>query len=376
MSPPKLLYFITEDWYFRSHRLPLALAAQEAGYDVVVVTQVGEYGEAIQREGLRLIPFNLSRRGMNVLTEMKVLARLIAVYRKEKPDLVHQVAMKPVLYGSLAARLTGVPCVVNALAGMGFVFTSTRPMARLLRPFIGLAFRRLLNNRRSRLILQNQEDRALFIRKGIISEERIRLIRGSGVDTKVFYPTGERSGIPLVVLASRMLWDKGIKEFVEAARDLKNRGLDFRAALVGDTDSYNPSAIPQKQLAAWHAEGIVEWWGRRDDMPTVLAQSDIVCLPSYREGLPKVLLEAASCGRPLVATDTAGCREIVRHEENGLLVPVRKSKELAEALERLIRNPELRKKMGARGREIAVNEFAVERIVSETMAVYKELVKP
>lgn len=375
MSRPKLLYFITEDWYFCSHRLPLALAAQGAGYDVAVVTHVNAHGEAIRRAGIRLIPFNLSRRGMNVLSELAMLARLALLYREEKPDLVHHVAMKPVLYGSLAAKLTGVPYVVNALAGMGYVFTSDVPMARLLRPVIGKAFRVLLNSSRSRLILQNQDDCAMFIDKRFINGERICLIGGSGVDTDVFSPSPEPSGIPVVMLASRMLWDKGIKEFVEAARQLKARGVDARFVLVGDTDAHNPSAIPKEQLMSWHKEGVVEWRGWCDNMPEVLAQSHIVCLPSYREGLPKVLLEAASCGRPLVTTDTPGCREVVHSGDNGLLVPVRSTAELANALQLLIEKPELRKKMGAKGREIAMSEFAVEKCVSETMTVYRELLK-
>jgi len=376
MSRPKILYFITEDWYFCSHRLPLALAARDAGYDVAVVTNVNEHADVIRRAGIRLIPFDLSRKGMNPASELAVLARLVALYRKEKPDIVHQVAMKPVLYGSLAARLSGVSRVVNALAGLGYIFTSDQPKARFLRPVIGSAFRGLLNSRRSRLILQNQDDRAKFIRKRFISEKRIRLIRGSGVDTAVFVPTPEPPGVPVVILPSRMLWDKGVREFVDAAGQLKKRGISARFVLVGDTDPHNPSAIPTEQLTAWHAEGAVEWWGRREDMPAVFEQSHIVCLPSYREGLPKVLLEAASCGRPIVTTDTPGCRDVVRQGENGLLVPVRGTAELADALQLLIEQPALRKKMGCKGREIVVSEFALEKVVAKTMNIYRELLKP
>lgn len=376
MSRPKILYFITEDWYFCSHRLPLALAARDAGYDVAVVTNVNEHADVIRRAGIRLIPFDLSRKGMNPASELAVLARLVALYRKEKPDIVHQVAMKPVLYGSLAARLSGVSRVVNALAGLGYIFTSDQPKARFLRPVIGSAFRGLLNSRRSRLILQNQDDRAKFIRKRFISEKRIRLIRGSGVDTAVFVPTPEPPGVPVVILPSRMLWDKGVREFVDAAGQLKKRGISARFVLVGDADPHNPSAIPTEQLTAWHAEGAVEWWGRREDMPAVFEQSHIVCLPSYREGLPKVLLEAASCGRPIVTTDTPGCRDVVRQGENGLLVPVRGTAELADALQLLIEQPALRKKMGCKGREIVVSEFALEKVVAKTMNIYRELLKP
>ena len=372
---PKILFLVTADWYFWSHRLPIARAASDQGFEVIIATSVQEHGYLIEREGFKLIPIRLKRSSKSPLREIISIIELIGIYRRERPHIVHHVAMKPVLYGSLAARLSGVPYVVNALAGMGYVFSSDQPMARLLRPAIGKAFRVLLSSDRSRLILQNKDDCAMFVRKRFINGERIRLIRGSGVDTAVFSATPEPAGIPLVMLASRMLWDKGIGEFVEAARQIKNRGIDARFVLVGDTDPHNPSAIPNEQLTAWHKECVIEWWGRRDDMPAVLAQAHIVCLPSYREGLPKVLLEAASCGRPIVATDTPGCREVVRNGENGLLAPVRSTVDLADAISSLIENKELRQKMGARGREIVVSEFAIEKVISETMTVYKELLK-
>jgi len=373
LSYPKLIYFVTEDWVFCSHRLPLAIAAQEAGYDVAVATNVNAHAETIRRAGIRLIPFDLSRRSMNLLSESAVIARLTALYRKEKPDIVHHVAMKPVLYGSLAARFSGVPHVVNALTGLGYVFTSDELMSLLLRPAISCSFKKLLNSKRSMLILQNQDDHDMFIRKRFISEERVRLIRGSGVDTDVFYPTPEPPGVPFVMLVSRMLWDKGIKEFVEAARQLKTRGVDACFVLVGDTDLHNPTAIRKEQLTIWQEEGVIEWWGQRDDIQKVMAQSHIICLPSYREGLPKALLEAASSGRPIVTTDTNGCREIVRNGDNGLLVPVRSTVELANAIQGLIENKELRQKMGVRGREIVVKEFAIERVVAETLTVYGKM---
>lgn len=373
-AKPKLLYFVTEDWYFCSHRLPLAIAARDAGYDVAAVTFVNNHGDTIRRAGIRLIPFKLSRRGMNVLSELATLVRLIALYRKERPDLVHHVAMKPVLYGSLAARVSGVSRVLNALPGLGYVFTSDKPKARLLRLILGMAFRKLLSNGSSLLILQNQDDCATFGDKGFINQGRIRLILGSGVDTAVFIPSPEPPGVPVVALASRMLWAKGIKEFVEAARLLKEKGIEARFALVGDTDDQNPSAIPKEQLTAWDKEGAIEWWGHRQDMAHVFSQCHIVCLPSfYGEGVPKVLIEAAASGRPIVTTDMPGCREIVRHGVNGFHVAARKAGDLAEKIQALVESPELRQKMGKQGRDIAVNEFAVEKVVSQTMALYKEL---
>jgi glycosyltransferase involved in cell wall biosynthesis len=282
--------------------------------------------------------------------------------------------MKPVLYGSLAAWVSGVPCVVNALAGLGYVFVSRQIKARLLRPFIAAGFRLLLNRRNSCLILQNSDDRSMMIQSQLAPEQRIRLIRGSGVDTDLFHPRPEPQGVPLVILASRMLWEKGVGEFVAAAGILKKRGVNARFVLVGESDGDNPNAIPGTTLGEWNSQGDVEWWRKRDDMPEVMGLASIFCLPSaYGEGIPKVLLEAAASGLPIVTTDAPGCREVVRHGVNGLLVPVRCAVDLADALHRLIESPSLRKSMGEQGREIAVNEFSEFQVVAETMAVYEEL---
>lgn len=374
MAKPRLLFLVTEDWYFVSHRLPLALAARDAGYEVTVVTRVREHGETIRAAGLKLIPFAWSRRGMNPLRELVVLLRLVALYRRENPDLVHHVALKPVLYGSLAARMIGGHlCVVNAIAGMGFVFSSRTRLARLLRPLVVRAFRMLVGGRGRLLILQNPDDLRLLVEAKVIAADQVRLVRGSGVDPQRFILSAEPAGIPLVVLASRMLWDKGIAEFVDAARLLRAQGVAARFVLVGDTDADNPAAAPPAQLAAWRDEDVVEWWGRRDDMPVVLAAANLVCLPSYREGLPKVLLEAAACGRAIVATDVPGCREIVADGDNGLLIPARDAVALAAALGALLVDPVRRQRMGQRGRDRVLAEFSEARVVTETLAVYLEL---
>jgi len=375
MIRPKLLFFITEDWYFWSHRLPLAQEAKRRGFEVLVMTRINQYGDKICEQGFRVISLNMQRRSTNLLRELYAIIKIAIIYHYENPDIVHQVGMKPVLYGSIAARIIGVRHVVNALAGLGYVFTSHHPKARLLRPIFKNCFRLLLNNHGSRLILQNKDDCELFIQNRLVSKSKIYLIRGSGVDTTVFHPIPENTGVPIVVFVSRMLKDKGVREFVEAARILKSRGVHSRFVLVGDTDLHNPASISVKQLTIWKKESYVELWGQRNDIPNVLAKSHIVCLPSYREGLPKSLLEAASSGRPIVASDTVGCREVVRHGENGFLVPVRSTVELADALQHLIENPELRRKMGLRGREIAVQEFAIEKVVAETMALYKEMLQ-
>ncbi len=370
---PKLLFLVTEDWYFCSHRLPIAIEAKRRGFDVVVATNVNGYGDFIESQGITLIALNIDRGNLNPWKELAAIRQLIKVYKNEKPDIVHHVAMKPVLYGSFAAWVTNVPRVVNALAGMGYLFISQHLKTRVFR--LGLIYVLSIIFRRngSRLILQNEDDAGMLIRMNAVRPRDVVLIRGSGVDTEVFYPNAESCDIPVVMLVSRMLSDKGIMEFVEAARLLKAQNISARFVMVGDIDLHNPAAIDESLLAAWHNEGVIEWWGKRDDIPSVLQQAHVVCLPSYREGLPKVLLEAAACGRPIVTTDVPGCREVVKHGENGLLVPVRAITELANALKLLIERPALRQKMGARGRKIAVAEFAVEKVVAETIALYEEL---
>jgi glycosyltransferase involved in cell wall biosynthesis len=373
----KLLFFVTEDWYFCSHRLALAIAAQKAGYDVSVATRVRSHENQIKKSGIKLIPFELSRRGMNPLGELRVISRLASIYRAEQPDIVHHVALKPVLYGSIASRIARVPLVVNAMAGLGFLFSSRSRKVHVAKSLVMLSLRFLLNHRGYRIILQNPDDVSCMCNSSIhLDRNRVALIRGSGVDTLEFSVKPEPTGSPLVILASRLLWNKGVGEFVEAAIKLKNQGISARFALVGEGDSENPLSIPDKQVEIWHDEGAIEWWGQRDDMPDVFAQSHIVCLPStYGEGVPKVLIEAAACGRPIVTTDAPGCREIVKDGLNGFLIPRNDAVAVADALKKLIDSPMLRKKMGRRGRELVQKEFSLEKVNKETLEIYEELIQ-
>jgi glycosyltransferase involved in cell wall biosynthesis len=365
----KLLFVVTEDWYFVSHRLPLAIAARTAGYDVAVATRVAAHGDMIRAAGIRLIPFALSRRGGNPLREVVALVRL---YRRERPDIVHHVALKPVLYGALSARLARVPAQVNAVAGLGWLFSPGNGLKRVVRTAFRWTLTRLLNARNSLTIVQNPDDAALLQASGL-AQAHLRLIRGAGIDTDAFQPVAEPAGTVCVMLVARMLWDKGVAEFVEAARLLTEQGVVARFVLVGEPDRDNPAAVPEADLRAWHGTNGVEWWGRREDMVDVLHMAHIACLPSYREGLPKTLLEAAACGLPIVTTDTPGCREVVRDGDNGLLVPVRDAGTLADALRKLIENASLRIEMGRRSRERAVAEFSREQVIAETLAVYREV---
>ena len=366
----KLLFFVSEDFYFVSHRLPIALAAQAQGYDVCVVTRVRTKADPIVNAGIRLIPFELDRGGVNPLRDADTLRRLVRIYQLEQPDIVHHVAMKPVLYGSLAARLAGRPRVVNALPGLGWMFTTGAGTGRrLLQVAVRSALVRALNS--GLTIVQNDDDERLLVDCGVRSSG-VRTIRGSGADLTRFHPCDENPGDPVVVLPARLLWDKGVAEFVAAAKLLRARGVHARFVLAGEPDPENPATVTPEELHRWVMAGIVEHLGWISDMPTLLGSAHIVCLPSYREGMPKALIEAAAAGLPIVTTDVPGCRDVVTNGENGLLVPARDARALADALERLITDPDLRRVMGARGRKRAMEEFDVERVIEQTLDVYRE----
>ena len=365
----RILFVVTESWYFLSHRMPLALAAKEAGHDVAVATRQGDRAPEIEAAGIRLVPFEMDRQGMNPLKELGTVLRLARLLRREGSDLVHLVALKPVLLGNLAARLAGVERRVSAVAGMGFLFAGDERGGMLL-PLVCRLLARAMKG--SLVIVQNPDDAALLERLGVPAGS-LRLIRGSGVDLARFRVAPEPEGKPVVMLPSRLLWDKGVGEFVEAARFLKERGVEARFVMVGAPDPGNPAAVPEIQLHAWVEEGLVEWWGYRKDMERVLSQTHLVCLPSYREGVPKVLLEAMACGRAVVTCDVPGCREAVAHGENGLLVAARNPGALAEAIGRLLSEHELRRSMGEAGRERARRLFSVEQVAHETLELYDEL---
>ena len=372
MTKKKLLYLVTEDWYFVSHRLALAEAARDAGYDVTVVTNVAKHGGVIRNAGLNLIPADFDRSGLNPLRDSATIAKLAAIYRREKPDVVHHVAMKPVLYGSIAARAASVPRVVNAIMGLGYVFTSESAKANILRPAVRVALRAALSAKSSRVIVQNRDDRQQLITSQLAKEADVRLIRGSGVDVPAYATTPPPAGRPRVILPARLLRDKGIVEFIEAARLLKHDGVDAEFVLAGAPDPLNPASLTQDEIDSYVREGVVTHLGWRDDMASVFADATIVCLPSYREGLPKALLEAAASGRAIVTTDVPGCRELVQHDVNGLLVPARDAHALAAALRRLISDPVLRGRLATAGRAMVETEFSLSRIIAETLAVYAE----
>jgi len=366
----RLLYFLTEDWFFCSHFLDRARAAQAFGFEVAVAAREGKDGDFIRSLGFRYFPTGLQRRSTNPLTELRLLLRIVQIYREFRPDIVHQAGAKPILYGTLAAKLTGVSHILNAPIGMGYVFSSRDRKARLFRPILQSAYRLLVNPAGSRVVFENGDDLRTFVEWGAVRRDDAVLIRGAGVNLEACSPSLAENDVPVVVLTARMLEDKGVREFVGAAHMLYDRGVRARFIMVGGADSSNPTAIPESTLKEWNGQKGVEWWGWRDNIPSVLQQSDIACLPSYREGLPKSLIEAAACGLPIVTTDTVGCREVVRDGRNGFLVPVRSVESLADALGKLIADRELRRRMGEESRRMAEEEFDTRRIAAETMAVY------
>ncbi len=379
----KLLYIVNESYFFMSHRLPIARAAHAAGYQVHVAAPEdhvwapeGFTVQALRDAGFAFHPIPLSRRGTNPWQEARTLIALWRLIRGLRPELVHLLTIKPLLYGGLAARLLGVPGVVAAVTGLGQVFVSSGATAGLLRRLAVMAYRVATGHPNGRVIVQNAGDMETLARSGAVKPERMVLIRGSGVSLSAFAPSPEPDGPPLVILPARMIWEKGVAEFVEAARLLRARGVEARFALVGDSKASNPRAVPQPTLEKWSREEGVEWWGRRTDMARVFAGAHIVCLPStYGEGVPKVLIEAAACGRPIVACDIPGCREITHQGENGLLVPPGDTEALAAALARLIENSDLRRRFGARGRELVEAGFSEDRVVRATLEVYRALLE-
>lgn len=374
---PILLFLITEDWFFASHFMARATAAQLAGYRVIVLCGVGPASESLRAAGIEVIEVAFIRRRINPIAELILSLSISKIYLRLAPDIVHHIALKPIILGSIAARLAGVRHIVNAPVGMGFVFTSQSLKARLLRPLMNLALRLTLNPPGSVVILENRDDVAGFAASGLVARQNITLIRGAGVDIARFAPhpaTPPLSpGAPQVVMVARMLRDKGVGEFVAAARLLKARQINCRMVLVGAPDAENPNTVPASQLSAWQDEGVIEWRGAQSDIPAVLAEAIIFCLPSYREGLPKSILEAMAAGLPVVATDVPGCREAVTHEATGLLVPARDAPALAAAIARLLAEPATRARMGAAGRQAVLAEFSDQIITTQTLAVYRAL---
>lgn len=375
LTAQKFLFVVNAPEFFLSHRLPIALAAREAGYEVHVATANGDAVRAIRRSGFIHHTVAIARSGQNPLAELGSIIGLYQLFREIRPDLVHLITIKPVLYGGIAARLAAVPAVVAAVSGLGTVFVAQSTAARARRALVSWLYRLAFSQRRLAVIFQNPDDRDGLLAIGAVEQGQVRMIRGSGVNLASYPFVPEPKGTIIVVMAARLLRDKGVYEFVEAARLLKTRGVEVVMRLIGAPDPGNPTSVEKSEVDGWAAEGVVELPGFRTDVAKQYQAANIVCLPSYREGLPKSLVEAAACGRAVVTTDVPGCRDAITPGETGLLVPVRNAVALADAIQSLIEDCDLRKKMGQAGRALAEDSFAIEKIVDQHLRIYEDLTR-
>ena len=375
---PRLLFVANVSFSFIHNRLALAQAAQAAGYEVHVATRVwkAEDRERIQNAGIQLHPIEIGRGDSGLLYDLRSIWYLRRLYRRLRPDLVHHLAMKPIVFGGLVARFSGVRLVVQAFTGLGYAFVRGGAFSALRRKLIILALRAGCRRANTIAILQNTADIEELIAERVIRREQAVLVRGSGVAVDGIDVRAERAGIVRVVLLGRMLREKGVEEYVGAADELHARGGTAEFLLAGPADPTNPGGLPLERLNDWTSSGVVKYLGFVQDVPNLFSSCHIICLPSYyREGLPKSLVEAAACGRAIVTTDHPGCRDVVQDGVNGLLVPTRDVPSLAAALKRLIDDADLRHQFGAAGRELAASEFDLNIIVEQTLGVYEKLLK-
>ena len=375
----KILLVANTGWYLYNFRLPLARKLRAEGFNPVLVCPDDTYVERLAAEGFEIkLLSRLSRRGMNPFFELIALLELVKLYWSEKPRAVHHFTIKCVLYGTIAAKLTGVRSVVNAVTGLGHIFLGKRTLTRMARPFIRFLYRKILHARRGHVVFQNPDDLGAFIEAGLVAPEKTVLIRSSGVCLKRFAPRPggpetNSSAFPNVLFVGRLIKEKGVFDFVEAARLVKSRKDEVGFQMAGAPDPGNPSSISADTLSEWRQEGAVDLLGHVDSITDVMELADVVVLPSYREGTPRTLLEAAAMGKPIVATDVPGCREVVRDGYNGYLVPREDPVALAEAIEKILSNPVLAHEMGLNGHRLVAEEFSVESVVQETFKVYEQI---
>ena len=372
----KVLLVANTGWYLYNFRLSLAKEIRRRGTAVVFVSPWDPYVEKIKAEGFWWIELDMNRRSTNPLLEMYALFRLFLIYMVESPDIVHHFTIKCVLYGTLAAKLSRTKHVVNAITGLGYVFINKSVKARIIKFGVQLLYFFVLNARRCRTIFQNNDDFNFLVNRKLVSPKKASLIRSSGVDLQRFkpQPSPSENTQATVLLASRIVGDKGVYEYVEAAKKLRAQGYDVIFKMAGALYSGNPSAICEDEVSRWTTERTIDWIGHVDNIETVIAEADIVVLPSHGgEGVPKILIEAAAMAKPLVATDVPGCRDAVKPGVNGFLVPVKDAACLSAAIQRLVDDPSLRHRMGSAGRKKVAAEFDLEVVIEKTLEVYREM---
>ncbi|MBS3798476.1 glycosyltransferase family 4 protein [Pseudoalteromonas sp. BDTF-M6] len=372
----KLLFVVNVDWFFVSHRLPIAQEAMKLGYDVHLASSFSTKKEYLEGLGIKCHDINFSRSGSSLSNEMKTLLSIRRLINEMRPDIVHAVTIKPVIYCGFSMRaMLKPPYFVAAISGLGYVFSARGLKAKLTRFVVSLLYKVALLGKRKVVIFQNLSDQGVLSRIVSLPDNATTLIKGSGADLSTYrYRPEPASGKKVVSMACRLLKEKGVYEFVDAARRVKALLPNIDFWLIGNVDLGNPNSVTQGEIDSWVAEGLIKALGHRDDIPNLFAQSHIVTMPSYYgEGVPKVLIEAAACGRPVVTTYNPGCRDAVIENQTGILVPIRSSKALADAFITLLTNESIRVKMGARARDYAVNEFDVKNVVARHLDIYESI---
>ena len=372
--PSRLLFLVNSSSYFLSHRIGIALAAKEQGYEVHVASPRDGEEETLKERGIIHHHLPISRTSINIFFEIKTFFSIYFLIKKLTPDLLHLITIKPVIYGGIVSRLLGIKGVVSAIPGLGYVYISTGVKARVLRFLINCLYKISFSKKSLKIVFQNEDDMQTLREAINFKKTKSILIRGSGVDLNEYKKTSFPEGKPVISMISRLQEDKGVNEFAAAAKILKEKKVEADFWLVGETDFSYPSPIPRSDLEEWENEGLLKVFGYRKDINALMSGSSIIVLPSYREGLPKVLIEAASCGRPVITTDVPGCRDAIIEGKTGFLVPPKDSKKLAERIQFLLSNKNLLEKMGQAGRKHAEENFSLERVIEAHLEIYSNLV--
>jgi len=375
---PRLLYLVTEDWFFHSHFLPMARAARAAGFEVVVAARFSKHRAATEREGFGAVSLPWRRSGEGLLGTARSFLAVLRLLRREAPDVLHCIALKPVVLGGLAGKLAGRPATVCGITGLGRTWVSGSIRHRALRALVRHALRLIVRDGNARLLVENRDHERAFVRAGVARADRIHRVPGAGVDLHRYRPADrtESRDTTVVALVARMIPIKGIAIAVQAVRRLADGGANVRLDLVGEPDRDHKGAFSESTLARWSQHPAIRWVGGREDIPAVWREADIAVLPSLGgDGLPKALLEAAASGKPIVTTDTDGCREVVRDGVNGLLVPPGDVHALAGAIGRLARDPVLRRAMGHESRRLAEACFAEQAVATSVADLYRRMLR-
>lgn len=371
----KILFLVNDLSFFISHRLLIAETVFHKGYNVII--GYGETGGAdpflLQNKGFKINSVFMQRGGLNLLNEFKTLFSIWKLFKKEKPEIVHLITIKPYLYGGIISQLLKIPSVVSSVSGLGTLFTSKNFKSIFLQFLLYPVYKLAFNHHNQKVIVQNLDDLKVLVNLGYLKLSKSKLIKGSGVNLDNFTKLKEKGTVAIICFAGRLIREKGVYEFISAARLLRQKNINARFLLAGSLDNKNPSSLSQMDLERIKDEGYVEVLEYQKDIRDLYEKSHIVCLPSYREGFPKALMEAAAAGRAVVTTDVPGCRDAIVPNKTGLIVPIKDAEKLASALQWLIEHSKERVAMGKAGRIFAEREFSIEKIVSEHLEIYEEL---